>query len=214
MDLLDLQDIFCRGDANRAATDQSNVDSLSEAWRAMSAGDGSSSRAVCAVSGCGVTCVSVARLDAHYALRHDHQCNLCGSSFATSSWLRLHADEEHSSLFAELAARENAYVCLVDGCAARFNKPHARRQHLVDTHFFPSSFRFGREDSSAPCRYYHTRGGCRLGSSCLFQHEGVTRTTAADDAEADELGNLVQQLVVGTTDSISFGRKASRMQRS
>ncbi len=67
-------------------------------------------------------------------------------------------------------------------------------------------------NKNIPCRYYHSKSGCRRGDSCIFLHDGTRneelRNEASSDAEMDDLANQIDAKVkISVPKIISFGRR-------
>lgn len=242
MDMPSDDEIVARGDARRAAYlgvwAPADADAVAAAWAAMrahpvAAGGSSGNENVeriglhtCDVRGCGASCASSARLDAHIALSHAHECSTCGAAFASAAWLRLHVQEAHDAYFAALATSRDMYECLLPECGSRFAGARARRRHMHDAHGFPASFRFGSEasDVAAPagsggaplpsCRFFGTARGCARGAACRYSHGSAAHspaTPADDDVDMDAAADGLRSLTLPPGGGgVSFGHRRAR----
>jgi hypothetical protein len=115
-----------------------NCDAALQAWSSVAGGCTRDGSAVsCLVAGCGQAFSSVADL-ARHSVSHLHRCAACGEAFLSSAWATQHAEEQHSTLFAALAARQPMFMCWVDGCDRRFSRAVDRRRHLTGRHQYPA----------------------------------------------------------------------------
>ena len=172
----------------------------------------------CAEPGCELRFSSRSAAEQHYDCTHRCVCETCSDVFSDDRILRIHVEEEHSSLFSVMAESADMYECLVAACAKKFRTASGRRHHVINAHGFPHSFRFGHADTDAPprrsgiaCRHFLAEGGCKFGAACRFIHDksgSVASASTMDGMDVDAaLAVALGGLDMRAPDTISFGHR-------
>jgi len=171
----------------RSATQ--NCDAALQAWSSVVGGCTRDGSAVsCLVAGCGQAFASVADL-ARHSVSHLHRCAACGEAFLSSAWATQHAEEQHSTLFAALAARQPMFVCWVDGCDRRFSRAVDRRRHLTGRHQYPAHMLApavvpqlaGRAEHPGHSEVLQSRSAAAMCTETAFAHDRSGPASLTED---------------------------------
>ncbi|KNC97023.1 uncharacterized protein SPPG_07837 [Spizellomyces punctatus DAOM BR117] len=70
----------------------------------------------------------------HYREAHVLLCFVCGRILPTAYLLDIHLQEMHDSFFQVLAAQQDMYRCLVEGCTTLSSTAQSRNHHFSHSH--------------------------------------------------------------------------------
>ncbi|KAK3885714.1 hypothetical protein Pcinc_010100 [Petrolisthes cinctipes] len=96
----------------------------------------------CSEMGCRRSFTTLAELVSHQRACHNHACITCHLTLPSHHLLDLHILEEHDTLFHLMAEKKPMYQCYLETCSEKFNNPTERKNHCIQQHKFPSSYRF------------------------------------------------------------------------
>lgn len=118
-------------------------------------------RVNCETGGCSQAFSTVPLYESHYNLQHRHCCSYCKTSFITNYLLELHILENHDAFFQTASENKDLYQCLVEGCQERFRDSNSRKKHVVESHRYPTDFRFYKikQDTMRPKESAHAATG-------------------------------------------------------
>ncbi|KAK4323850.1 hypothetical protein Pmani_005490 [Petrolisthes manimaculis] len=96
----------------------------------------------CSEMGCRRSFTTLAELVSHQRACHTHACITCHLTLPSHHLLDLHILEEHDTLFHLMAEKKPMYQCYLETCSEKFMNPTERKNHCIQQHKFPSSYRF------------------------------------------------------------------------
>jgi len=102
-----------------------------------------SSVIACEVKGCKAAFSTTVAYELHLQASHWFSCKECRQTFPSNFLLDIHVIESHDNLFkAKREKGEAVFACLVESCCTKFSHEGDRKQHLLQSHNYPASFRF------------------------------------------------------------------------
>ena len=97
----------------------------------------------CEVPGCKTAFNTTGAYELHLQASHWFSCKECRHNFPSNFLLDLHVIESHDNLFNIKREKGEAVLsCLVESCCRKFSHEDDRKQHLLQSHNYPASFRF------------------------------------------------------------------------
>ena len=219
-------DTFCYSKAKHFIQDE-DIEQLSNLVSCVALGkspiNGTDSLIACEVKGCNEAFDTTNAYDVHFENSHRFSCRECKLNFPSNFLLDVHIDESHDSFFTAKRERGEAHlVCLVESCSTKFKHEKERQQHLVNSHKYPSNFRFSRSRKKNS-RDNKAKGGVadrtlregidsmeidERSSCCQVEYDDGTRCNGHMESEEKLQAGFRPRGIPGT---INFGRGSSKM---
>eukprot|EP01130_Rhizamoeba_saxonica_P002697 TRINITY_DN12460_c0_g1_i1.p1 TRINITY_DN12460_c0_g1~~TRINITY_DN12460_c0_g1_i1.p1 ORF type:complete len:202 (-),score=30.15 TRINITY_DN12460_c0_g1_i1:32-637(-) len=99
---------------------------------------------ICGNHGCRLKFDNEIDYEDHYKSVHMNVCGTCRGIYPSQHILEIHMLEHHDVLFILLSEQRDMYSCFVENCTVKFRDGEARKQHLIDVHCYPDTYRFER----------------------------------------------------------------------